>query len=250
MPKKNDPIQQAMSEALQSVERIEQERVSQEQPQDSCNGGTVHVEVENGENDEGVAVDLDGQDPEPIGDGEVVEIAEEGDEAADDAAALKDQLLRLAADFENFRKRAQRQHDEARRYGSENLLLDLLPVLDNLERALAHSGEHEDPVLQGVRMVLRQFLGVLEKHGAGGFESLGEAFDPHRHEAVGQAPAGDDEAGSILEELQRGYMLHDRLLRPAKVIVALAPPEPASEPNGDEVAQSDTAADENDSNKP
>ncbi len=133
---------------------------------------------------------------------------------------LRDQLLRLAADFDNFRKRSARQLEETRKFGIDRLLLDLLPVLDNLERALAHAGDASDPIVQGVRMVAKGFLDTLAQHGVQAFDSVGQVFDPERHEAVGQAPSGTAAPGTILEEMQKGYMLHERLLRAAQVIVA------------------------------
>ncbi len=139
-----------------------------------------------------------------------------------EVAGLKDQLLRLAADFDNYRKRTRKEMDEVRRYGIEGVLGDLLQVVDNLDRALSHSEGDKSPVIQGVRMVQKQFSDVLSRFGVVSFSAMGQPFDPERHEAVGQAPAGDKAPGTILEEAQKGYMLHDRLLRPARVIVAAA----------------------------
>jgi molecular chaperone GrpE len=133
---------------------------------------------------------------------------------------LKEQLLRLAADLDNFRKRARREQDDVRRFGIERLLGELLPVVDNLDRALEHATKVGDPVIEGVRMVARQFTDVLVAQGVVSFDSKGCAFDPAKHEAVSEAPGNGAAAGTILQELQRGYMIHTRLLRPARVVVA------------------------------
>ncbi len=143
--------------------------------------------------------------------------------AQEEIAALRDQLLRLAADFDNYRKRSLREQKEARDFGTTAILHDVLPVLDNLDRAIAHSENDEHPVAQGVRLVAKQFHEILTKHGVKPFSSLGAPFDPERHEAVAQVPTADKQPGTVIEELQRGYTLKDRLLRPARVVVATAP---------------------------
>jgi molecular chaperone GrpE len=167
--------------------------------------------------------------PEELADAELVGetkgngAAEPAKASADQelVAALKDQLLRLAADFDNFRKRARKEQDEMRRYGIETLLQDVIPVLDNLERALSHSEGDKSPVLQGVRMVQKQLADTLNRYGVQTFATVGKPFDPEKHEAVSQQPS-TEKPGTVLQELQRGYMLHERLLRPARVVVASA----------------------------
>jgi molecular chaperone GrpE len=156
---------------------------------------------------EGVEVEVEVQ-PDPVA------------VAQQEVAALRDQMLRLAADFDNYRKRAMREQQEVREYGNTNLLNDVLPVLDNLERALAHAEGDNQPLVQGVRLVVKQFVDVLTRYGVTGFPSVGVPFDPERHEAVAQLPTADQAPGTILEELQRGYMLRERLLRPSRVVVA------------------------------
>lgn len=148
--------------------------------------------------------------------------------AEEEKAELKNQLLRVAADFENYRKRSNRDVEEARKYGIERLLRDVLPVLDNLDRALQHVQDEKNPVITGVRMVAKQFTDILGRFGVVGFDSVGTPFDPERHEAVSQAPNADVTPGTVLSELQRGYMIHDRLLRAASVVVATTPVEPSS----------------------
>jgi molecular chaperone GrpE len=144
-------------------------------------------------------------------------------------AGLRDQLLRLAADFDNYRKRASREQQEVRDYGTSNVLNEILPVLDNLDRALAHSDGDKSPVVAGIRLVVKQFHDVLSRFGVTSFTSVGVPFDPERHEAVAQLPTSEHKPGTIVEELQKGYMLRDRLLRPARVVVAAAPGERAAE---------------------
>ena len=209
-----DPMQQAMDEALASVERLERESAG-------SNGSDEAPEPE---------VEVSREEPEES-EGEAEEAAKGGGDEAGAApseptpeaqiASLNDQLLRLAADFENFRKRARREQEDLRKFGVENAVRAMLPVVDNLERALFHA-KKDDPVAQGVRMVAKQFQDVLGNFGVLGFDSVGQPFNPELHEAMGQQPAGDAEAGTVLEELERGYRIHDRLLRPAKVIVAAA----------------------------
>ncbi len=142
---------------------------------------------------------------------------------------LRDQLLRLAADFDNYRKRANREQQEVREYGTTNVLNEILPVLDNLDRALAHSEGDKSPVVAGVRLVVKQFHDVLSRFGVQPFASVGVPFDPERHEAVAQLPTSEHKPGTIVEELQKGYLLRDRLLRPARVVVATAPEERSAE---------------------
>lgn len=135
---------------------------------------------------------------------------------------FKNRLMRTAADLENFRKRAARERDDMRKYGIDKVVLDLLPVIDNLDRALEHAekSEQASSIIDGVRMVYRQFLSALEKHGVTSFDARGEHFDPTRHEAIQQVESSEHETGTVLEQYQRGYFLHDRLIRPAMVAVA------------------------------
>ncbi|MBN1959836.1 MAG: nucleotide exchange factor GrpE [Deltaproteobacteria bacterium] len=145
--------------------------------------------------------------------------------AKEEIAALREQLLRLAADFDNYRKRTTREQQEIREYGVTQLLQDILPVLDNFDRALYHTENDNNPVIDGIRLVSKQLIDTLARHGVQSFVSLGESFDPERHEAIAQLAVSSEQAGTIVEELQKGYMLRARLLRPAKVVVAIAPPD-------------------------
>jgi molecular chaperone GrpE len=145
--------------------------------------------------------------------------------AVESARAPDDSYLRLAADFDNYRKRTAREHAELTQRANERLLNELLPVLDDLERALEAAAEHEEAKLEeGVRLVHRSLLGLVERHGLTEIDTEG-AFDPHVHEALLTQPSADAEPGSVLEVVQRGYRLGDKIVRPARVIVASEPTE-------------------------
>ena len=141
--------------------------------------------------------------------------------AAEESAPAPDEsYLRLAADFDNYRKRVAREQVELTRRANERILNELLPVLDDLERALEAAAEHEEAKLEeGVRLVHRSLLGLVERHGLSEIETEG-AFDPHVHEALLAQPGEGAEEGSVLQVLQKGYRLGDKVLRPARVIVA------------------------------
>ena len=131
-----------------------------------------------------------------------------------------DRLLRLAADFDNYKKRAAREREEYVRLANERLLKELLPILDDLERALTAAEQHEEAQLEeGVRLVHRSLAGLLERNGVREIATEGR-FDPHVHEALLAQPAEDKEQGDVVDVLQKGYKLGDRVVRPARVIVA------------------------------
>lgn len=133
-----------------------------------------------------------------------------------------DRYVRQVAESENFRKRANRERDEAIRFANEALVKDLLPVIDNLERAVAHAkdGGNGKPLVEGVEMVLRGFFDTLAKHGVVPIAAVGQRFDPEKHEAMAQIESGTYEPDTVVEEYHKGYLLRDRLLRPALVSVA------------------------------
>lgn len=149
--------------------------------------------------------------------------------AKQEAARLKDQLLRTLADFDNFRKRARREQIDAEKKGREDILKDLLPVFDNLERATLHAEKATDvqSVAEGIKMVIRQFTDTLGKLGVERIESLGQPFDPSIHEAIQQLETAEFTPGTIAAEIQGGYRAQDRLIRPALVVVAKAPSAPS-----------------------
>lgn len=132
-----------------------------------------------------------------------------------------ERTLRAAADLENYRKRAAKEREEVQRFGNERLLKDLIPVLDNLERAVAAAAA-DDPLAKGVRLVLRGFEETLGRHGVKAFSALGQPFDPRLHEAVMQVASGDQPPGMVVAEHGRGFLLNDRLVRPAMVGVSVA----------------------------
>lgn len=153
----------------------------------------------------------------------------EGDVPEEVALELKqtqDRLVRLQADFENFRRRANKERVEANQYGHQNLVKDLLGTVDNLDRALDHArqsgGGDLESFLQGVELVQRELMAALTKNGVVGIETRGVAFDPAVHEAMAQAPDASVEPNTVIDELQKGYMLRDRLLRPSRVVVSKA----------------------------
>ena len=137
-----------------------------------------------------------------------------------------DRHLRLQAEFENFRRRTIKEKQESAQYGQQNLVKDLLSTVDNLERALGHASETAETdlqsLLEGVELVHRELLGALGKHGVTVVNPAGEEFDPAFHEAMGQVPSEEVAPNGVIEVLQQGYMLKDRMLRPARVIVAAA----------------------------
>ncbi|MEE8535167.1 MAG: nucleotide exchange factor GrpE [Kiloniellales bacterium] len=164
-----------------------------------------------------------------------VEAGEEADLEAE-MAQLKDQLLRALAETENLRRRGQREREETARYAAAPLIRDLLSVADNLRRALdslppdaALGDESLKPLLDGVEMTERELQSIFERHDIVKLDPVGERLDPHRHEAMFEVPDPGQPAGTIVQVIQVGYMLHDRLLRPARVGVAKGGP-PAKEP--------------------
>jgi molecular chaperone GrpE len=132
----------------------------------------------------------------------------------------KEIYLRLAADFENFRKRAIKERQDAERNGRERILRGFLEILDNLERGLAQAKSEEGPLAQGMRMILSQVEVWMKSEGLDRIESEGKMFDPMIHEAISQVEDNTKPSGTILEEVKRGYRWSDRLLRPACVIVS------------------------------
>jgi molecular chaperone GrpE len=144
------------------------------------------------------------------------------EEAQAEVARIRDQLLRTAADYDNFRKRTRREVDDAQKRGKEELLRELLPVFDNLERAVVHAGQASDAkaVADGVNMVLKQFQDTLGKVGIKRIAAVGGAFDPSLHEAIQQVETNDHPAGTIVAEVQPGYAMGDRLVRASMVVVA------------------------------
>lgn len=137
-------------------------------------------------------------------------------------AAAEDRYLRQLAEIENVRKRVLREKAEALRYAAEPLIRDLLPVIDDLERAVEHAerGGNGQPIVEGVRLVLKSALDALARHGVTRIDAVGQRFDPAVHEAVAQAEDETVPPGHVVEQYRPGYRLHERLIRPAQVSVA------------------------------
>ncbi len=152
--------------------------------------------------------------------------AEELEQVRGELAEIRDRWVRLNADFENFRRRTLKEREEAYQFGHQALAKDLLPAVDNLERAIdaaRKSGVGElGSLLQGLELVQRDLESVLARHGVTEVESLGKPFDPSVHEALAQIPDASAEPGTVVQVFQRGYRLRDRLLRPAQVVVSKA----------------------------
>jgi molecular chaperone GrpE len=136
------------------------------------------------------------------------------------AVDYKTQLLYMQADFENFRRRVDREKDDLRRYANEGLILELLNAYENLERALAAARKSDDQISRGLEMVYNDLSSVLQRHGLRPIDAVGKRFDPRFHEAVLQGTAEDVDEETVLEEYQRGYTLNSKVIRCAKVKVS------------------------------
>ena len=148
----------------------------------------------------------------------------------------QDRALRSSAELENYRQRANRQMAEERRYANLDLLRDLLPIWDNMGRAVeaAEKAGEADAILEGFQMVCTQLESVFERYHCQKLNPLGEPFDPHLHEAISQMPSADHPPGTVLHVVQIGFQLHERVVRPCQVVVSAAPPEPPEPDNGEE----------------
>lgn len=234
-PKMDDAIQ----EALKSVERIEQERGGGEPadaapadaaPADAAPAGAIATE-------EPVVVEEPAEKPaakkgDPILEA-MIQAKNEAQEALKqtqkEAKDLYERLARVSADFDNFRKRQQKEKQDAIKFANEGLVKEIIPVLDNFERAFK-AAENSDPKLvEGIRMVHKQLEDTLGRFGVVAFTTVGQPFDPAKAEAVGGRDDPNVPSQTVLEEFQRGYMLHDRLIRPALVIVATGGASQASD---------------------
>jgi molecular chaperone GrpE len=163
--------------------------------------------------------------PKPDTSGESASAPASESALATELAELKDRYLRLAAEYDNFRKRNLKERQDLHNYANESLVKDLLPVVDNLERAVAHGRKEEqradsENLLQGVELTWRSLVQILARFGVTEIEAEGKPFDPQVHEAVRRIASSDHPSGTILEVYQKGYLLKDRLLRPAMVAVA------------------------------
>lgn len=136
---------------------------------------------------------------------------------------LNARVLRLTADYDNYRKRAQRDKEDVRQFANQGLLEKLLPVLDNFEMAITAVKEADPSIKDGVQMIYDQLFNVLRDSGMEPIDGMGEQFDPNLHEALSQEETSDVNEGTVVQQVQRGYKLNDRLVRPARVVVAKSP---------------------------
>lgn len=227
----------AMAEALRSAEK----RETHASDEDKEDGGIV---IEVGAGSDSAGENEDAFEGDPNEDPKVRKLRALLEDSTSRGAQTQKRLeetheryVRVSADFDNFRKRAARERDETIKIGNERLLKDLLPVIDNLERALASGGGESQALLAGVKMVLKQFQDTLARHGVTVFSAVGEPFDPARHEALMQQETTEVPPGIVVSEHEKGYLLNERLVRPAKVVVAKAPagaPEPTDTEQADE----------------
>jgi len=159
-------------------------------------------------------------------DKEIEELKKKLEEKEKEAKENYDRLLRTAADFENYKKRAAREKEDWAKFANEDLIRAILPFIDNLERAVNHAEKIVDTgvLVEGVQLTLQQLLQALNKFGLSSFESIGKPFDPAMHEAMLVVETDKHEPNQVIEEFQKGYLLNDRLLRPATVSVS-KPPE-------------------------
>lgn len=215
------------------------------EPQNGADDVTpVDAELVDGEvteDDEDLEIEVEGEDTrqtDPLADLEA--------RAAELEAQHKDtyeRLLRATADLDNLRKRTRREIDDARVEGRARTLREMLPVVDNLERALAHarqSGEGDTKsIVEGIELVLRQFSQALERCDVKRVVAAEQPFDPNLHEAVSQRESAEHPPGTVVEVLQSGYTIADKLLRPAMVVVSTAAAKPATEPEPSEPDPSD-----------
>ncbi len=157
--------------------------------------------------------------------GKVKVLKESLEEKEEELKTLYDKLLRTQAEFENYKKRMAKEKSDLIKYANEEMVKEILHTVDNLERATQHAKEsnQSENITEGVDIILKQLLKSIERFGVRGFSSAGEKFDPNKHEAVIQMESAEHEPNTIIAESQKGYFLHERLLRPALVTVAKAP---------------------------
>jgi molecular chaperone GrpE len=197
----------------------ERDRPAAEAPADTLNAEANSPESQDGEADASAAGgDTAGQEEVPAADERDARIAELESRIEE----YRQRLLRAQADFDNYRRRTQREKEETAKYASMDLITRLLPVLDNFERAVVASKDSGDfeSLAKGVDMIYRQLFQLLEQEGLKPMETVGQPFNPEFHEAVMRVESDEHEEGTVVEELQRGYILKDRVIRPAMVKVS------------------------------
>ena len=205
-------LENALKEAQEHADALDQ--------QDQSGDAQVLPETEDqGEPSDSQEAQNEAQDSSDAS--EVDSLKAQLDAAQKNASDYREAMLRARADLENARQRFERTQSEEKKFASEKTLKALIPVVDDLDLALSNVGEdQETSLVEGIRLVHKKFVQALESQGARTFYPQGEAFDPTLHEAMMESPSDEDPPGHILQVLQRGWMLQDRLLRPAKVILA------------------------------
>ena len=202
----SDEMEAALQEAIASSEKREAEAEAASGAEDATSADKMTIEM--------LSEEL--QVLKGLHEEKLAEIAEK-----------EDAQLRLQAEFENFRRRGLKEKQESFKFGHQNLVKDLLSAVDNLERALEHgaqnAGAEVEGILDGVEMVYREILGTLAKHAVQEIQAEGQVFDPAVHEAMGQIPNGAVPPNTVLQVLQKGYVIHDRMIRPSRVIVSREP---------------------------
>jgi len=184
------------------------------------------------------------QEPETPPQTELIEAASSNlqiEELQKQVDQYKDMLLRKAAEFDNFKRRIENETTNIVRFATESLIDDLLPVLDDFERSLKHSKESKEfnALVKGVEMIYLKLVKVLEGRGVKAFDTVGKAFSVDYHDALMQMPSKDLPPHTVIEEIEKGYMLNDRVIRHAKVVVSSVPPEEQSETQQSESSISD-----------
>jgi len=179
-------------------------------------------EMDADESGEVEAVEFDQQEGNGGEEGEVASPEDELEAARAEAAANYDRYLRSVAELDNYRKRTVRMRTEAREDTLRDLLLQVAPVLDNLHRALNQQTQDADSLKQGVELICGQFNEVLKGYGLAEIEAVGQSFDPNLHEALAEVPSAEHEPGTVMEEMEKGYKLNDKVVRPSRVVVSKA----------------------------
>ena len=179
-------------------------------------------EMDADESGEVEAVEFDQQEGNGDEEGEVASPEDELEAARAEAAANYDRYLRSVAELDNYRKRTVRMRTEAREDTLRDLLLQVAPVLDNLHRALNQQTQDADSLKQGVELICGQFNEVLKGYGLAEIEAVGQSFDPNLHEALAEVPSAEHEPGTVMEEMEKGYKLNDKVVRPSRVVVSKA----------------------------
>jgi molecular chaperone GrpE len=191
----------------------------------------VEISVEGKEKSTAASKDHEDESPGEGKGGVPDDLKEALGKKEEEIKTLNDKVLRAHAEFENFKKRVTKEKSDLLKYANEEFAKEMLRTIDNLEMALDHAREanQSEGILEGIEIVLKQLLQSLDRFGVKGFNSVGERFDPTRHEAVMQVESAEHEPDTVVAESQKGYFLRDRLLRPALVTVSKLPHDEENE---------------------